>query len=153
MQELFRLVPRGIVARSLGAGVLYFLMQTGWLTWYAFDQCCATSDSNVEDCVWYVYKQVPSALPMAVVFAAGLMVFAQILDRLAVEIRPAGEVSDWRLKEWGTILFYVVVLVLIGLALTIFSDRIPVFVTLAVVAYVCSQPWILWVRRVVGSGP
>ena len=136
--------------QSLGAGILYFLTQVGLLSWYAFDQCCEVSNSNLQDCIWYVYKQVPSTLPMAAVVAFGVMVFAQILERFAEEIRPLVEMRYWGLKDWASVIVVVVFFILVVVALIFFSDEIPIPVTLAVVAFVLVQPWLAWVKKVAG---
>ena len=95
MQEVFRLFSRWVIARSLGAGILYFLMQVGWLSWYAYCQCPADDKSGVQDCIWYVYKQVPSALPLAAVFAAGVMVIAEMLERFVDAFPSTDQSSKW----------------------------------------------------------
>ena len=151
MLDLTRLLPLRFFAPSLGAGILYFLMQVGWLSWYAYGQCPATNDSGVQGCIWYMYKQVPSTLPLAAVFAVGLMFFAQMLDRFAEFMKLPDDVSKWGVKYWGRVIFFLCLIAFVVIAFTVLSDEIPVLITLATVAYVCSQPWVNWINRVAGA--
>ena len=150
MLDLSRLLPLRFFAPSLGAGILYFLMQVGWLSWYAYSQCPTANESGIQGCIWYVYKQVPSALPLAAVFSAGLMVVLQVSDRFW-ESFPDGE-SKWGVKHRlrGILLLCSIAIVVLGL--TFYADEIPMPLTLffAVVLYILiSQPWFDWVKQLV----
>ena len=155
MLELARLLPRRFLAGSIGAGILYFLIQVSWLSWYAFDQCRAADDSGLQGCIWYMYKQVPSALPLAAVFAAGLMVVADMLGRFADSFPSTNQSSKWGGGDWLWIILLVSSTAVVALGFTVFADAIPLPVTLLFVVILywqITQPWVAWSRRVVGAG-
>ena len=149
--DALRLFPKWVIAPSVGAGIPYFLMQVGWLGWYAYGQCSATDDSGVQGCIWYVCKQVPPTLPLAGVFAVGLMVFAQVLGRFAEFMTLPHDVSTWGVQYRARTILFLCLIAFVVLSFTILSDDVPVLLTLAVVAYICSQPWVVWINRMVGS--
>ena len=154
MLDFSRLLPRQFLARSLGAGILYFLIQVGFLSWYAYDQCNAATDSGTLDCIWYVYKQVPSTLPLAAVFAAGLMALAEILDRFVGSMPPTDESSKWGARDWLKVILLMGSVTIVVLGFTIYSDDIPLPLTLffAVTLYLqVTQPWVSWITRMVGG--
>ena len=154
MLNFSRLLPRQFLARSLGAGIVYFLIQVGFLSWYAYDQCSAATDPGALDCIWYVYKQVPSTLPLAAVFAAGLMALAEILDRFARSMPPTNESSKWGARDWLKVILLTGSVTIVVLGFTVYSDEIPLPLTLffAVILYLqVTQPWVSWITRVVGS--
>ena len=153
MLDFNRLLPRQFLARSLGAGILYFLIQVAFLSWYAYDQCSAADDSGTLDCIWYVYKQVPSPLPLAAVFAAGMMVLAEILHRFAESMPSTDESSKRRARDWFKAILLVGSVVIVVLGFTVFSDEIPLALTLLfeVILYLqVTQPWVSWITRMVG---
>ena len=139
------------IASSLGAGILYFLLQVGWLSWYAYDQCRAADDPGVQDCIWYVYKQVPSALPLAAVFAAGIIVFAQILDRFVESAPPS---AKWGIRDWLRAILLMCSIALVVLGFTVFSDKIPTPLTwffVGILYVQVTQPWVAWITCMVGA--
>ena len=153
MLDFSRLLPRQFLARSLGAGILYFLIQVGFLSWYAYDQCSATIDSGTLDCIWYVYKQVPSTLPLAAVFAAGLLALAEILSLFAGSMPPTDERSKWGARDWLKVILLVGSVTIVVLGFTVYSDDIPLPLTLLFVVilyFQITQPWMSWITRMVG---
>ena len=153
MLELLRLLPLRFFAGSLGAGILYFLAQVTWLSWYAFHQCKEAPDFSDWDCTWQVYKQVPSALPLAAVFAAGLMVVLQAVARFMDSIPSSSD--SWGVKTWVLVVVLSCSIAVVVLGLTVYSDEIPLPLTgfSAFVVYsLITQPWVDWVTRIAGAG-
>ena len=117
-------------------------------------QCPEADDSNLQGRVWYVYKQVPSTLLLAAVFAVGVIFAATMLERFADSFPPTDRSSKWRVRDWLWITLLASSTAGAVLGFTTFSDEIPLpFSLLFVVIIYCqvTQPWVAWVKRMVGA--
>ena len=148
MLELLRLYPIRAIGYSIAIATMFFFSQVLWLVYIVVDRYESTDSSTVGDLIWIVYKELPTALPMAAVFAIGLMVVVQIASRFLLSGPTVGELPSWIRNHPIRTAFNIaiVVLLLIG---AIFSHGTLIGIAIGVLIVRFCEPWADWIADLV----
>lgn len=98
LEIVLKLLPPRSAGYSIALGIWFFLAQVVFLTLLAVERYDGTTSSTLPEYIWFVYKEVPSTLPMAAVFSIGSIVLMQVMARFAVSGPTIGELPNW-IKE------------------------------------------------------
>ena len=100
MFELLKLFPRRPLVISAALWLLFFVIQIILLTAIASRRYVSAPDSPPFDGLWFVYTELPRALPMAAVYAVCMVFVAQILGSSIAASNP----DNLTLREWSGLL-------------------------------------------------
>lgn len=88
MLELLRLFPRRPLAISLAGWTWFFVAQIFYLSIFAYIRYVPPSEPPPMDRLWFVYTELPSALPMAAIYAVCMVFVAQVIGRFMSPDNP-----------------------------------------------------------------
>ena len=88
MLDLLRLIPRRPLAVSIAGWIFFFVVQIGWLTFAANEKYVPPAEPGAYDRVWFIYTELPRALPMAAVYAVCLVFVGQVMGRFIATDNP-----------------------------------------------------------------
>ena len=166
MFELIRLFPRRPMAVSIASWMVFFVLQIVVLTLAAYGRYVPPPEPQLLDPVWFVYTELPRALPMAAVYAVCMVFLAQVAGRFVTNNNPDNlTIGQWRevlrehparaIKWMGLRLAF-----LFAVAGLIFGSQVPfpfwvdpVLAALAGLLFVALvlPPWLDWVIEAVTS--
>ena len=96
MLELIRLFPRRPLAVSIAGWTFFFIAQVGALTFATYERYVPSPEQRPFDHLWFVYTELPRALPMAAVYAACMVFVAQVIGRfVATDNRDNLTIARW----------------------------------------------------------
>ena len=96
MLELLRLLPRRPLAISLAAWTLFFVLQIVFLTVAVYRRYVSPPEPPPLDHLWFLYTELPRALPMAAVYAVCMVFVAQVMGRFIAKDNPDNlTVANW----------------------------------------------------------
>ena len=148
MLELLKLYPIRVIGYSIAFGTMFFFAQVVWLVYIVAGRYESTEASTRHDHIWFVYKELPAALPMAAVFAVGLVVAFQIAGRFMLSGPTVGQLPTWIRNHPVRTAFSIAVaaLLLVG---AIFSHWSLVGVAIGVMIVRFCEPWADWIAGIV----
>ena len=148
MLELLKLYPIRAIGYSIAFATMFFVVQVVLLIYIVAGRYESTDASTRYDLIWFVYKELPAALPMAAVFAVGLVVAAQIAGRFVVSGPTVGELPTWIRIHPVRTAFNIAVpaLLLVG---AIFSVGSLVWFAVGAMVVRFCEPWADWIASVV----
>ena len=146
--ELLKLYPIRPIGYSIAFATMFFFAQVVWLVYIVAGRYESTDASTRHDLIWFVYKELPAALPMAAVFAVGLVVAAQIAGRFVVSGPTVGKLPTWIRNHPVRTAFNIAVLALL-LVGAIFSDGTLMGVAIGVMIVRFCEPWADWIAGIV----
>ena len=79
MLELLKLFPRRPLAISIASWTLFFVIQIAFLSVAAWDRYTPPPELTYLDRTWFVYTELPKAIPMAAVYAVCLVFASQVV--------------------------------------------------------------------------
>ncbi len=89
MNELAKLFPRRPLVLSVAAWTFFFALQIVFLTIVAYERYDPPAESRLLlDRVWFVYTELPRALPMAAVYAVCAVFAVQVIGRFIAHDNP-----------------------------------------------------------------
>ena len=148
MLELLKLYPIRAIGYSIAFATMFFFVQVVWLVYIAAGRYESTDASTMHDLIWFVYKELPAALPMAAVFAVGLVVAAQIAGRFLLSGPTVRELPTWIRNHPIRTAFNIAILALL-LVGAIFSDGTLMGVAIGVMIVRLCEPWADWIAAIV----
>ena len=96
MLELLRLLPRRPLAVSLGGWTFFFVWQVLFLTYAVYKRYVPPPEPLPLGHLWFLYTELPRALPMAAVYAACMVFVAQVMGRFISPKNPDNlTVANW----------------------------------------------------------
>lgn len=96
MLELLRLLPRRPLAISLAAWTFFFVCQIVFLTVAVYRRYVPPPEPPPLDRLWFLYTELPRALPMAAVYAVCMVFVAQMMGRFIATDNPDNlTVANW----------------------------------------------------------
>lgn len=133
-------------------GIILFLAQVSYLSFYVFQGCMVEANAVKDDCYFQIYKQVPSTLPMVTAVAVGTIIAVQIV---VMFFRSIPAIEKWpkliRQNPMST-LYYVMVYglstgVIVAHLIVESSIRLKVGASMAgfVIVMHAVMPWLIWV--------
>ena len=153
------MMPARLLGASIALGVILFLAQLSYLSFYVFQNCMAATDAIKDDCYFQIYKQVPSTLPMVTAVSAGLIIAAQIIVRFFHSI-PS--IEDWpkSVRENPALAFYYVLVYGLSagtiIAHLIVESNIRLNIGASFAGFVIIlhsvMPWLTWVVDTIRLG-
>lgn len=167
MFELIRLFPRRPLAVSIAAWTFFFVLQIVFLTFAAYERYVPPPEPRPYERLWFVYTELPRALPMAAVYAVCMVFVAQVIGRFMStgnpdnltfgQLREILSKNPTRAATWIgvrlVVLFGIVWLLvdpMVGLPPWVRSATAFLVVLLLVrIVYI---PWLDWVVEEVTSG-
>ena len=78
MLELLTLFPRRPLAISIASWILFFVLQIAFLSFAAWERYTPPPEPTYLDRAWFVYTELPKAVPMATVYAVCMVFVAQV---------------------------------------------------------------------------
>ena len=88
MFELVKLFPRRPLAVTIASWMFFFVLQIVVLTLAAYGRYVPAPEPHLLDHMWFVYTELPRALPMAAVYAACMVFVAQVVGRFVANNNP-----------------------------------------------------------------
>ena len=89
MIELVRLFPHRSLVLSIAAWMFFFALQIVFLTVVAYERYDPPAESRLLlDRVWFIYTELPRALPMAAVYAVCAVFVVQVIGRFIAQDNP-----------------------------------------------------------------
>ena len=148
MLEVLKMYPIRPVGYSIAYATIYFFAQVVWLVYIAAGRYESTAASTRHDLIWFVYKELPAALPMAAVFAVGLVVASQIAGRFLRSGPAVRELPAWIRNHPVRTVFNIAfpALLVVG---AIFSHGPLMGVAIGVMVVLFCEPWADWIARIV----
>ena len=148
LMEVLKLYPIRAIGHSIAFATMFFFVQVVWLVYVVAGRYESTDASTVHDLIWFIYKELPAALPMAAVFAVGLVVAAQITGRFLLSGPTFGELPIWIRKHPVKIAFNIAIfaLLLVGI---IFSKGTLMGVAMGALIVRFCEPWADWIAGIV----
>ena len=160
MLDLLKLFPRGPLAVSIAGWTYFFVVQIAFLSVAAWERYSPPPEPTYLDQVWFVYTELPKAIPMATVYAVCMVFVAQVVGWFISRHNPDNlTLGDWyellkrspiRAVVWMSLRVIGVVAVaglVVGLVVSLPSWVSLVLTTLLVVLFVplMFDPWLKWV--------
>ena len=97
MFELVKLFPRRPLAVTIASWMFFFVLQIVVLTLAAYGRYVPPPEPHLLDHMWFVYTELPRALPMAAVYAACMVFVAQVVGRFVANNNPDNlTIGHWR---------------------------------------------------------
>ena len=162
MRELLRLVPRRPLAITLAAWTFFFVWQIVFLTVAVYTKYVPPPEPPPLDRLWFLYTELPRALPMAAVYAVCMVFLAQVMGRFISTYNPDNlTVANWYellKKNPAKVILWmglrVILMVgLVGLFINFFVP-LPSWITALslilvgiLVGYLMVASWLDWVVR------
>ena len=99
MFELLRMFPRRPLAVSIAGWTYFFVVQIVFLSIAAWERYSSPPEPTYLDQVWFVYTELPKAIPIAAVYAACLVFVAQVVGWFVSKHNPDNlDMGQWH--EW-----------------------------------------------------
>ena len=146
--EVLRLYPTRTVGLSIAFGTMFFFAQVAYLVFNVADRYESSESSTGKDLIWFVYKELPAALPMAAVFAVGAVVVAQAAARFIRSGPTVGELPNWIRNHPAGAAFNIAIVALLAVG-AILSNASLVGFALGAMITQFFAPWASWVADIV----
>lgn len=97
MFELLKLFPRRPLAVSIAGWTFFFVVQIAFLSVAAWDKYTPPPEPTYLDRIWFVYTELPKAIPMATVYAVCMVFVAQVVGWFVSRHNPDNlTIGQWR---------------------------------------------------------
>ena len=166
MFELVKLFPRRPLAVTIASWMFFFVLQIVALTLAAYGRYVPPPEPYLLDHMWFVYTELPRALPMAAVYAACMVFVAQVVGRFVANNNPDNlTIGHWRelLRENPTraikwmglrlVFLFAVVGLIVGSwgPFPFWVDVILAILAGSLIAHLVLSSWLDWVIEAVTS--
>ena len=159
MYELLRVFPRRPLAISIAGWTYFFAIQIAFLSVAAWQRYSPPPEPTYLGQVWFVYTELPKVIPLAIVYAAGLVFVAQVVGWFVSKHNPdnldMGQWHEWlktnpiRATTWMSIRV-ISMLAVAGLAVGVFVPLPPwlirplTFLLAFLLFPIMFNPWLNW---------
>ena len=79
MFDILKLFPRRPLAVSIAGWAYFFFLQIAFLSIAAWNRYSPPPEPTYMDQIWFVYGEIPKTIPMATVYAVGMVFVAQVV--------------------------------------------------------------------------
>ena len=141
MLELLKLFPHRPLAISIAGWVFFFVLQIAFLSVAAWGRYTPPPEPTYLDRTWFVYTELPKAIPMATVYAVCMVFVAQVVGWFISRHNP----DNLTIGQWSELLRNNPVQ-----AITWISLRVIMLLVLAGLVVVPAVPVPSWLSPLLG---
>ena len=144
MLELLNLFPRRPLAISIASWLFFFVVQIAFLSilaWAKYPTPLESTFSPFWDQMWFVYTELPKAIPMAAVYAVCMVFVAQVVGWFVSKHNP----DNLTFGQWRELLRERPVKAAMGISIRVISGLAMAGLIVAFVV-----PGLLWLSPLVG---